>query len=66
MAINRNKLMLAINRSLENEDYDTYKMLLDIYYQLLTQEDINDVFISEFISYNQIPQSIYSLLAQEV
>ena len=64
MEINRNRLMIAINRALKKQDYDTYKTLLDIYYQLLSQEDINDVYISEFISYNPIPESIYKLISQ--
>ena len=62
MTINRNRLVNAINEALIREDYDTYRQLLDIYYQLLEQEDINDKYISEFISYDNIPDSIYKLI----
>lgn len=66
MAIERNKLVIAINESLNRGDYDTYIKLLDIYYNLLEQEDINDRYLSEFISYDNIPESIYKLIAQSV
>lgn len=66
MEINRNRLVIAINEALAREDYDEYGSLLDIYYQLLEQEEINDKYISEFIYYDEIPDKIYELITQTV
>lgn len=63
MAINRNRLVLAIN-NFKDGDFDTYTELLNIYYKLLEQEDINDEYISEFIFYDDISDSISQLLQQ--
>ncbi len=63
MPIERNSLVTAINSAYKKLDYDTYKELLNIYYKLLTQEDINEVFISEFTTYENISDSAQQLLS---
>ena len=62
MAINRNSLMLAIIAASRAKNYDTYYELLDIYYKLLEQEDINDNYIEEFTSYNTISEDAQNLI----
>lgn len=62
MIIERNNLMLAIIYSNENENYNTYIELLDIYYKLLEQENINDDYINMFITYDNLSDDAQQLL----
>ncbi len=66
MAINRNKLILAIIEAYNQEKYDTYIELLRLYYQLLSQEDINDVYLGEFTSYDKISDEALHLISGSV
>lgn len=66
MAINRNNLILAIIKAYKQEKFDTYVELLRLYYQLLNQEDINDVYIGEFTSYDKISDEALHLISDSV
>ena len=46
-------------------DYDTYQELLNLYDKLLEQEDINDNFITEFITYEKISDSALKLISND-
>ncbi len=63
MAIERIKLVSAINLAQEKEDYDTYIELLNIYYKLLSQEKIKESFISEFTMYEIISEAALELIS---
>ena len=65
MAIKRINLVSAINIAHKTVDYDTYKELLSLYYKLLEQEDINDTFITEFITYEKISDSALKLISND-
>ncbi len=63
MAIKRIDLVSAINTAYKKLDYDTYTELLRLYYKLLEQEDINDDFITEFITYELLSDSALNLIS---
>lgn len=63
MAINRYNLIRAITESLKEEDLSSYKELLALYYRLLEQEDINDVFLTEFTTYDEMSESALKFLS---
>ncbi len=63
MSIKRNTLVSAITYAYNKTDYETYKELLEILYKLLDQENINNVFISEFTTYDNISESTQKLLS---
>ena len=62
MAIKRINLVYAINIANKEEDYETYKELLTLYYKLLAQENINDKFIAEFVTYDSISDTALKLI----
>ncbi len=62
MAINRFDLIRAISTARIESDNESYDELLSIYYQLLEQEDINDVFIKEFTIYHKISEAAQKFL----
>lgn len=63
MSIKRINLVNAINIAQKKSDYNTYEELLNIYYKLLTQENINEKFISEFIIYENISEAARQLIS---
>lgn len=62
MAINRYLLVDAIISAYQRNDYNTYHELLGIFYKLLEQEDINDIFLHEFNTYDIISEPAKELL----
>lgn len=64
MAINRFSLIEAISEARKHKDDKVYDELLSIYYRLLEQEEINDNFIINFITHNQISESAKETLSK--
>lgn len=66
MAINRYNLVRAITEALKESDLNTYKELLALYYRLLEQEDINDVFLKEFTTYDEMSEEALKFLSVNI
>lgn len=64
MAINRFNLVRAISTARKNQDYQTHDELLNIFYTLLEQEEINNDFITEINIYDMMSNSASKLLSE--
>lgn len=64
MAINRFNLIEAISKARKCKNDEVYDELLRIYYRLLEQEEINDNFIVNFVTHNQVSESAKKTLSE--
>ena len=62
MAINRLQLIRAITTAQKCDDYESYDELLTLYYKMLSQEEINNKYLDEFIVYFKITDKAKALL----
>lgn len=62
MSIRRADLIHAIAEAQKNNDIESYNELLRIYYRMLSQEQIKDVFMKEITLYDTISNRALQLL----
>ena len=63
MSIRRTDLIRAIAEAQRNNDIESYNELLRIYYRMLSQEQIKDVFMKEITLYDTISNKALQLLS---
>lgn len=63
MSINRNTLIRAITDARSSKNDELYNELIHIYYNMLEQEEINDDYITDFITFGEVSESAKKVLA---
>lgn len=66
MAIKRFDLIHAIEYAQKSNESHIYNELLDIYYRMLAQEEIQDIYMEEFTTYDVISEEVMALLSSQV
>lgn len=66
MGINRFQLIQAITEARRHQNHELYDELLKIYYRLLEQEQINDSFITEFVTHSTVSETARNKLSEQI